>query len=120
MTEKVLVLYWSFTGNTEKVTKSICEGLKRGGMEDITVMRIPDADGVDYFDYDLICFGFPSYSWSTPDPVTKFLKTNFEKHKTKGLVVPGAPANGKKVLLYCTYCGVHTGMREAVPAVKFA
>ena len=123
MAGKSLVLYWSGTGNTEKVTKSLCEGLKRGGSDDIAVIRIPD-DGevpdVDYFGYDLVCFGFPSYSWTTPEPVTRFLNKNLEKHKAEGRVVPGAPATGKQVLLYCTYCGVHTGIREAVPAVKFA
>ncbi len=116
-------MFWSGTGNTEKVTKSLCEGLKRAGCGDITVVRIPDGEETeeaDYFDYDLVCFGFPSYSWSTPEPATRFLNKNLEKHRAEGRVVPGAPPIGKKVLLYCTYCGVHTGIREAVPAVKFA
>ena len=36
-----------------------------------------------------------------------------------GHIKPGAPRIGKQAVIYCTYGGVHTGVNEAIPAVKF-
>ena len=42
------------------------------------------------------------------------------RYKARGEVVPGAPKRpGKNALIFCTYCGTHTGMNEAVPAGKY-
>lgn len=116
--KKALVLYWSATGNTEKAAKAITKGLTRGGYE-VTEKKIAEAEGESYFSYDLVCLGTPSINWHPPIPVEKFLKTQFAEHKKEGRVVPGAPKIGKNALLFCTFSGPHTGMNEAVPAVKY-
>lgn len=118
--KKAVVIYWSRTGNTEKVAHSIKEGLEEAGVN-VSMMRPEEAGGIDYFDYDLICLGFPSYSWHPPGPVTEFLKRQFRESHEKGRVKLGAPrVPGKNALIFCTYSGPHTGMDEATPAGKYA
>ena len=114
------VIYWTKSGNTEKVALAIKEGLEEAGLN-VSYMRVEDAEGLDYFEYDLICLGFPSYQWTTPRPMTTFLQTNLAKHRKEGLVKVSAPKiPGKNALIFCTYSGPHTGIREAIPAGLFA
>lgn len=112
--KKALILYWSATGNTEKVAKAIDAGLTAGGMQ-TTVLKFTDAEQLDYFDYDLICVGSPSYSWTVPQPVNEFLKKKFAYYKNMGKIVPNSPRIGKNALVFCTYSGPHTGIDEAIP-----
>jgi flavodoxin len=116
---RAVVLYWSKTGNTEKVATSIHRGLEAGGF--ITVrMQVQDAQDVDFFQYDLVCIGFPSYSWHPPKPVDEYLKAKFAQYRKEGRVLAGAPTvSGKNALIFCTYSGPHTGIREAIPAGKY-
>jgi len=116
--KKALIIYCSFTGNTEKVAKSIETGLKQGGC-DVALLPVKDAGDVDFYDYDLVCFGVPSINWYLPKPASDYLKDKFTKYKKEfGPVPPCAPAKpGKYALLFCTWSGPHTGIREAVPCV---
>lgn len=116
--KNALVLYWSATGNTEKAAKAITRGLTHSGYE-VTEKKISEAETESYFAYDLVCFGTPSINWHPPIPVEKYLKAKFAEHKNEGRVVPGAPKIGKNALLFCTFSGPHTGINEAIPAVKY-
>jgi len=118
--KRAVVLYWSHTGNPEKVADSIRAGLRAGGFDAVAV-RVQDAADVDFFDYDLVCIGFPSYNWHPPKPVDDFLRAKFKGYRTQGRVIPCAPVvPGKSALIFCTYSGPHTGIREAIPAGKYA
>ena len=75
MDKKAVIIYWSKTGNTEKVAQSIKEGLNDACV-DVSLLRTDEADEVDYFDYDLVCVGFPSYGWQPPKPMDDLLKKN--------------------------------------------
>ena len=120
MSKTAVIIYWSKTGNTEKVAFAVKEGLEEAGVN-VSLMRTEEAGDVDYFDYDLVCMGFPSYEWHPPKPVTDLLKSNFAKHRKEGRIKPGAPKiPGKNALIFCTYSGPHTGMDEATPAGKYA
>ncbi|MDI6754244.1 MAG: flavodoxin domain-containing protein, partial [Thermodesulfobacteriota bacterium] len=70
---KAAILYWSKSGNTEKVALAIKEGLEAAGAQ-VDCLKTGEAAGIDYFAYDLICVGFPSYHWHVPEPVDAFLK----------------------------------------------
>ena len=48
---KVLVVYYSTTGNTEKMANLIAEGVKKGGVE-VTLKRVQDASVDELLDYD--------------------------------------------------------------------
>ncbi|OBR93932.1 MULTISPECIES: flavodoxin domain-containing protein [Clostridium] len=112
--KKAIILYCSFTGNTKKVAKAIEVGLTKGGMQ-TSIMKFQDAEQIDYFDYDLVCVGSPSYNWSVPQPVNEFLKKKFTYYKRIGKVKPSSPRVGKNALVFCTYSGPHTGIDEAIP-----
>ncbi len=120
MLMKTIIIYWSKTGNTEKVARAIQAGLAETGAE-VTLSTVAEAASVDFFAYDLICIGFPSYQWSPPEPLDKFLKAKFAEYRKQGYVKTGAPqVRGRNALIFCTYSGPHTGIDEAIPAGKYA
>lgn len=112
--KKAIVLYCSITGNTEKVARAIEKGLAEGGMN-TTLIRFQEAEEIDYFDYDLVCIGAPSYQWSVPQHFNTYLKKIFNQYKSIGKILPNTPRVGKKALVFCTYSGPHTGIDEAIP-----
>ena len=114
--KNAIVIYQSATGNTAKVAKSIHQGLTRGGMDSL-IMTVQEASDVDFFDYALICFGAPSHYWNIPKRADDYLKEKFRQYSNEGRIQPGAPTvPGKNALIFCTYSGPHTGIREAIPA----
>jgi multimeric flavodoxin WrbA len=115
-----IILYWSKTGNTEQVALAIQEGLQEAGAN-VLLRRVEDVEDIDLYAYDLVCVGFPSYQWSVPKPMDDWLNARFNAYRKQGRVKVGAPAvPGKNALVFCTYSGPHTGIREAVPAVLYA
>ena len=117
--KKAIVLYWSHSGNTEKVAVRIQNGLDEGGFETLLV-KLENVDTIDFFDYDLVCFGVPSYSWHPPKEADDYLRTQFSRYRKEGRILVGAPrVQGKNALVFCTYSGPHTGTGEAVPVGKY-
>jgi flavodoxin I len=117
---RAAVVYWSKTGNTEQVAQTIERTLQAKDV-DVTCCRVEEAADLDWFAYDLLCLGFPSYSWSPPKPMDNWLKNKFATYRGGGRVRTGSPKiPGKYVLIFCTYSGPHTGIDEAIPAVKYA
>jgi flavodoxin len=116
--ERAVIIYDSKGGNTEKVAHAIEYGLKRAGME-VLLRKVEDARDIDYFDFDLVCIGSPSYQWHPIKSVNDFLIQKHEYYRRKGLVKTSSPAiPGKYVLSFCTYSGPHTGTNEATPVCK--
>ncbi|MBN1640519.1 MAG: flavodoxin domain-containing protein [Anaerolineae bacterium] len=117
---KAAVVYWSRTGNTEKVAQAIAETLAEQGVE-VVYRRAEEAADLDWFEYDLYCLGFPSYGWLPPQPVRDLLSNKFAEYRKAGRIRTGAPpVPGKHALVFCTYSGPHTGVDEAIPAGKHA
>ncbi len=117
---KAAIIYWSKTGNTEKVAYALKEGLEGAGLN-VLFKKTEEAKEIDFFDYDLVCFGFPSYQWHPPESVDAFLKGKFSDYRKQERIRPNAPkVAGKSALIFCTYSGVHTGINEALPAGKYA
>jgi flavodoxin len=117
--KEALIVYWSKTGNTRKVANAVQRGLEEAGFQ-VSVKEQHEAETEDFFNYDLVCVGAPSYSWHPPEPMDKYLKTKFGKYRQEGRVKPGAPkVPGKNALVFLTYSGPHTGLDEATPAGKY-
>ena len=115
-----IIIYWSKTRNTEKVALAIQEGLEEAGAN-VILKRVGEAGDVDFYAYDLVCIGFPSYQWSPPQPMNEFLNKKFNAYRSQGRVKTGAPkVHGKNALVFCTYSGPHTGIREVIPAGLYA
>ena len=110
-----VILYWSSTGNTEKVAFAIKKGLEAAGVN-VSLMKTTEATNIDYFDYDLVCVGCPSIQWHPPKQVTEFLLKKFDDYRKQEKIKASAPkVHGKNALIFCTYSGPHTGLREATP-----
>lgn len=89
---KVAVVYWSGTGNTEKMANMVAEGSKSAGAE---VSVITSADfSVDKMDeFDAVAFGCPSMGAEVLEE-TEF-EPMFESCKAK--------LKGKKIALFGSY-----------------
>ena len=115
---KALVLYWSATGNTEKVARTIAESLNEATF-DVDIEKLPAPDTLDLYDYDLVLMGTPSYQFMPPDPVIKYIKSRMKFYNERGDIKPQAPAvPGKNAAVFVTYSGPHTGVDEATPVGK--
>ena len=117
---KTLVLYWSYTGNTEAVAKTIYNTVKEEGYP-CDLFKIGSESDVDWFDYNLIVVGSPVYEWLPPKNVMKYLQDRYHYYRDeKGYVKPCSPKlKGKFAVVFCTYGGPHTGIHEAIPAIKY-
>jgi flavorubredoxin len=113
---KVLIIYWSATGNTEKVAVAIQQAVIREGITPV-VKKVSEAADEELYQYSLIFLGAPSYSFQPPEPVLRYIKEKMKLHSERGEIKPGAPRiAGKTAVVFCTYSGPHTGIREATPA----
>jgi flavodoxin len=113
---KVLVLFWSATGNTEKVADTIEKALLSRDIEPV-IGKIDQSGDEDMYNYDLVFFGSPSYQFLPPQPVQKFIKQKMKVHGERGDIKPCAPkVAGKTAVIFCTYSGPHTGINEATTA----
>jgi flavodoxin len=112
---RVLLLFWSATGNTRKVAQTVEMTLVSQGLKPV-VKNVTEADEEDLYQYDLVFLGTPSYQFSAPDPVLRFVKQQMKIHHNRGDIKPGAPRiSGKTAVVFITYSGPHTGIREATP-----
>ena len=94
---------------------AIKDGLESAGVK-VSILKTTEADTIDYFNYDLVCVGAPSIQWHPPKQVTDFLLKKFKEYHKQEKIKTGAPTvPGKNALIFCTYSGPHTGLREATP-----
>lgn len=116
---KILNLYFSATGNTEKVAMRISETAEKEGHTVDTVKGTHDT-AINFLDYDFVFIGSGVYFWLPGEPLMKLLKGHLKSFVEKGDIMPAAPKRAeKKAVIYCTYGGAHTGVNEAVPSVKY-
>ena len=80
---KILVLYYSRTGNTEKMAKAVAEGAKNAANPDVELNYHVDAE--DLSSFDAIVMGAPTYHHDTPIG----MKTLFEEAAAKGVSLKG-------------------------------
>jgi flavodoxin len=113
---KVLVLFWSATGNTEKVAGAIQKALLSKEIKPV-ISQIDQAGDEELYNYDLVFFGSPSYQFLPPQPVQKYIKRRMKMYGDRGDIKPCAPKiAGKTAVIFCTYSGPHTGINEATTA----
>jgi len=114
-----LILYYSSTGNTEKVAQALRLGLENAGLL-VTLKKPQEAANVDYFDFDLVCVGSPAIQWHPAKPLDDLLKAKLNIYRELRKIKPSAPKiEGKNSLIFITYSGPHTGLDEATPAGKY-
>jgi flavorubredoxin len=82
---KVLVLYYSRTGNTEKMAKAVAEGAKT--VRDVSVELNYFVEADDLAGFDAILIGTPTYHHDMPIDV----KMLFEEAAVKNVSLKGKP-----------------------------
>ena len=87
---KVLVTYFTKSGNTEKLARAIYDGQKEKATLDIVPLK--EVQSVD--EYDLIFCGFPVHSSSIPVPVEKFIRNVPENKCTAFFATHGSLRGG--------------------------
>jgi hypothetical protein len=116
---KILNLYFTSTGNTEKVAQKIAATVESLGHQTDT-MKITGAAEFDLLSYDLIFCGSGVYQWLPGKPAQEFIQARLAHYAAAGEIKFASPRRpGKKAVVYCTFGGAHTGVNEAVPAVKY-
>jgi flavodoxin len=116
---KALIVYWSATGNTEKVANTIQKILSQEQIS-TDMLRLPTEEEVHLYDYDMVFLGAPAYRWLPPKQVQEFIDKIFVYHRERGDVKPCAPKMpGKFAVSFCTYGGPFTGVKAAIPAGKY-
>ena len=86
---KVLVVYYSRSGNTEKMAKLVAEGVESGGAE-VVVKRVQDTPVDELLDYDGIISGSPTYYGSMAWEMKKLLDDSVKFHGELDGKVAGA------------------------------
>jgi flavorubredoxin len=113
-----LLIYFSSTGNTQKVAQAIKDGLEAGGVT-VEIKKPTEAFNIDFYSYNLVCVGTPSIEWKPAKPVFDLLKAKLNQYRSEGKIQLSAPKiAAKNALLFVTYSGPHTGADEAIPAGK--
>jgi len=118
-TGRALIIYYSVTGNTEKVAFAIQRGVRKGGLEP-TIKKISEAYEEELFDYDLVCFGTPVLHAFVPPPVNRFIRKKMREYGARGQIdIPAVKIPGKNALVFVTFSGPHIGLDEASPVGKY-
>jgi hypothetical protein len=116
---KILNLYFSSTGNTEKVAERITQTVEMLGHR-IDTRKITGDSDIDLLSYDLIFVGSGVYQWLPGKGLQEFVQKKLAQYNEAGEIKYASPRRaGKRAVVYCTYGGAHTGINEAIPAVKF-
>jgi len=83
---KVLILYYSRTGNTEKLAAEVAEGIKAVGVE-VDMKRVEQATPTEALEYDGLVMGSPVYYGSMSAECKRFLDDSVKYHgKFKGKI----------------------------------
>ncbi|HHD64484.1 MAG TPA: flavodoxin [Desulfobulbaceae bacterium] len=115
---RILNLYHTTTGNTLKVAERINQTLQDLG-HTLDSVKADKETKIDVLEYDLVFAGSGVYAWLPGKPMQKLFAELRAAYANNGLIKPASPRIQKKAIIYCTYGGVHTGINEAIPAVKY-
>ena len=116
----VLNLYFSQTGNTEKEAIRIEATVKALGHKVDTVKIGGEDQDIDILKYDFVFVGSGVYSQLPGKALVDLFRRHLREYVRKGEIKPASPRRpSARTVVYCTYGGVHTGVNEAIPAVKY-
>jgi len=89
---KVLVIYFSQTGNTEKIARAMCEGA--APVHEAELKKLEDVSPDDVTGYDFILIGSPLHAGNLAGPVKEFLSSiqAGSGQKMAGFITHSAPA----------------------------
>ncbi|MFX1296262.1 MAG: EFR1 family ferrodoxin [Promethearchaeota archaeon] len=86
---KILIIYFSQTGGTEKIAKKIQEGINKSG-NNCELIKIKKVDVTKLEEYDIIGLGCPTFFYKDPINIRRFIQ-NLPK------------INGKHIFIFATH-----------------
>ena len=95
---KILISYFSQTGNTEKIAKGIYEEISKAN--EVDLKKLEDVGVGDFAGYEFIFIGSPIHAGNLAAPVKDFLR-NIQagsKQKLAGFITHFAPAYPDQVM----------------------
>lgn len=117
---QVLNLFYSMTNNTKIVAERINQTVESLGHSCHALQINSKEHQVDLLGYELIFVGSGVYEWLPGKPMQELFAKWRKQYVEQGAILPSSPRlPGKKAIVYCTYGGAHTGINEAIPAVKY-
>lgn len=93
---KVLVCYYSRTGNTEKMAHTIADEMKTQDLV-VALKRVEEIKADDLLDYDCIILGSPTYYGSMAWPIKKLLDDSVKFHGQLSGKIGGAFSSAANV-----------------------
>jgi NAD(P)H dehydrogenase (quinone) len=109
---KVLVVYDSSTGNTEKMANAVADGAKQVKATEVAVLKVGKAKLQDLIDSDAIILGSPTYYGNMSGKMKSFIdRTNSIHGKLKGKVGGAFTSSGD------TACGAETTLLAMLEAM---
>lgn len=92
---KILIVYYSKSGNTEKMAEMVAEGVREEGSVDVELKKVEKTKVSELLDIDGIILGSPTYYGSMAWPVKRFLDESVKHHgKLKGKVGAAFTSSG--------------------------
>ena len=119
---KILNVYSSRSGNTQKVAMQIKKTIEQQKFEidTIKIEKNFNINQLNLLSYDLIFIGSGVYNWLPPQEMIDFIEKNHAKHATNGDIKMCSPLlNNKNIVAYSTFGGPHTGINEGNIAPKY-
>lgn len=84
--KKILIIYYSSTGNTEKMAKLVEEGIKQEGLA-VETKKVEEVELEELLEVDGIIIGSPTYYGSMATPIKELLDKSVAFHgKLEGKV----------------------------------
>ena len=116
----ILNYYFSSTGNTESVALKISDTITELGYTTDTI-RVTKSDvDIDVLAYPFVFVGSGVYGQFPGQPLIDLHRRLLQHYNENGEVHYASPRRlSAYAVVYCTYGGVHTGINEAIPAVKY-
>ncbi|MGQ9720478.1 MAG: flavodoxin family protein [Candidatus Jordarchaeum sp.] len=95
---KILVAYWTQTGNTEKIAEAIYDEIK----EEKELKKLNEVDNLD--GYDLAFIGFPINAFGPAAPGKKFLEKNAKGKNIALFITHAAPEDMEELQEWLARC----------------
>jgi NAD(P)H dehydrogenase (quinone) len=122
----VLIVYYSVTGNTEKMAKSVAEGVQQVAGATVIIKRAEEVATDDIKNADAMVLGSPTYFGDMAAPMKSFIDDWWLKHKVSlvdkigGAFSTGAGGTGGKehVLQSLIIAMMNGGMIPVGPLVE--
>jgi NAD(P)H dehydrogenase (quinone) len=109
---KVLIVYDSRTGNTEKMALAVAEGAKKVSGAKVVIKTADDAKNSDMLDADAILLGSPTYYGDMSGKMKEFVDKSVKIHgKLAGKVGGAFTSSGD------TACGAETAILSMLHAL---